>query len=383
MVRLPVTSNDCQPTCNTKELPVQEMVDGPRAHVLIARSGSVANANSLRHAVSREKFRGEQEVGRTAHLIVYTDGSPEGEASARAVLASAEADYAAVADWFGGMALPAGQEGDDETTPRTATPVQVLMDPQAGGAYHFGCNATDIYIEPNPQLASGFMVAELVEIFEAASGHGWDCGHANGEGLSRALAGERNPALVADLLQTEQSWWANGHQDYISNNDADDRNEDSNGCNTLFLYYLHTQLGYSWSQICITGGSSLGDTYQKLSGRPVATGFSDFTGLLSTLDQGGQLNLPSSGNPFPLSGSAEPAPAPAEPAPAPAPDPAPAAPDPAPAPTPAVPPRTEPAAPAVAPSSGGGAGVLWAVLGALVVIAIVVGILFGMGVIHF
>jgi hypothetical protein len=336
---------------------------GPRAHVLIARSGSAANANRLRHATSRQQFRGETEVGRTAHLIVYTDGSPAGDASARAVLASAEADYAAVADWFGNIALPAGQPGDDQTTPRTAEPIQVLMDAQAGGAYHFGCDATDLYIEPDPKLATGFMVAELVEVFEAAAANGWDCGHANGEGLSRALAGDRNPALVADLLQTEQAWWANGHHDYIATNAADDRDENSNGCNTLFLYYLHTQLGYSWRQICTTGGSSLGDTYQKLSGRDAGTGFNDFVTLLGALDQGGQLNLPASGNPFPLSGA--PGTAPSAP-----PTSAPAAPD-APA----------PSAGDVAVATGGGGGMLWTALGALVVIAIVVGILFALGII--
>jgi hypothetical protein len=353
------------PFWDVKEILVQDMVDGPRAHVLIARSGSVANANSLRHVTSRQKFRGETEAGRTAHLVVYTDGTPAGDASARAVLGSAEADYAAVADWFGNIPLPAGQNGDDQNTPRTATPLQVLMDAQAGGAYHYGCNATDLYIEPNPQLATGFVVAELVEVFEAAANNGWDCGHANGEGLSRALAGDRNPALVADLLQTEQAWWANGHHDYIANNDADDRDENSNGCCTLFLNYLHTQLGYSWRQICTTGGSSLGDTYQKLSGRDAGTGFSDFVNLLSGLDQGGQLNLPASGNPFPLSGGTSVAPA------------APSA------------PTSAPAAPDAAPSSGdgtvaaGGGGMLWTVLGALVVIAIVVGVLFGFGVLHF
>jgi hypothetical protein len=338
------------------------MVDGPRAHVLITRSGSVANANGLRHAISHQKFRGETEAGRTAHLIVYTDGSPEGDASARAVLNSAEADYAAVTDWFGGIALPAGQNGDDQNTPRTATPVQVLMDAQAGGAYHFGCNATDLYIEPNPQLATGFMVAELVEVFEAAAGNGWDCGHANGEGLSRALAGDRNPALVADLLQTEQAWWANGHRDYISTNDADDRDENSNGCCTLFLYYLHTQLGFSWRQICTTGGSSLGETYQTLSGRSASAGFSEFVSLLGAIAQGGQLNLPASGNPFPLSGGSSATP--------PAPGSVPAAPDPAPA-------------GGLTDAAGGGAGMIWTVLGALIVIAVVVGILYAMGIIRF
>ena len=70
------------------------------------------------------------------------------------------------------------------------------MDSQAGGAYHFGCNATDLYIEPTAQVASGFMVAELVEVFEAAINNGWQCGQTNGEALSRVLATERNNGLA-------------------------------------------------------------------------------------------------------------------------------------------------------------------------------------------
>jgi phosphatidylserine/phosphatidylglycerophosphate/cardiolipin synthase-like enzyme len=286
-----------------------EQGTAPRAHVLIRRDGhGREQAARLSHARSREQFRGETEVGRTAHLVVFTDGSPAGDASARAVLATAEADYAAVADWFGGISLPPGQPGDDQNTPRTATPVQVLMDPQAGGAYHFGCNATDIYIEPTPQLASGFMVAELVEIFEAAAGNGWDCGHTNGEGLSRALAGERNPALVPDLVPTEQAWWGNGHADFVTTNAADDTDENSNGCGTLFLYYLHSQLGFSWRQIATTGGATLGECYQRLTGRSPAQGVQDFVNLLAPLDQGGQLALPQNGNPFPLGAASQPAP---------------------------------------------------------------------------
>jgi phosphatidylserine/phosphatidylglycerophosphate/cardiolipin synthase-like enzyme len=283
----------------------------PRPHVLVRRDGhGREHAQTLTYGRSRLQFRGENEVGRTAHVVVFTDGTPEGDASARAVLASAEADYAAVQAWFGGISLPPGQPGDDQNTPRTATPIQVLMDSQAGGAYHFGCNATDIYIEPTPQLASGFMVAELVEVFEAAARNGWDCGHTNGEGLSRALAGERNPALVPDLVPTEQAWWGNGHADFITTNQADDTDENSNGCGTIFLYYLHSQLGFSWQQIATAGGSTLGACYQKLTGRDGAQGFSDFVRLLSTLDRGGQLALPASGNPFPIGGARPEAPQP-------------------------------------------------------------------------
>ena len=123
---------------------------GPYPHVFILAGPKRQNALQYFEAVTlqaaRETFRGENEVGRVNDMIVYSDGSAEGDASAKAVLQTAEADFQAVQQWFGGLALPAGHDGDDQTTPRTATPCQVLVDPQAGGAYHFGCDATDIYI---------------------------------------------------------------------------------------------------------------------------------------------------------------------------------------------------------------------------------------------
>jgi hypothetical protein len=251
-------------------------------------------------------FRGQNEVGRTADVIVYSDGSANGNATAQAILQPAEADFQATQAWFGGIALPPGQQGDDQTTPRTATPVQVLMDSQAGGAYHFGCNATDLYCEPDPTFGSGFFVAELVEVFEAAINNGWQCGQTNGEALSRVLATERNGNLAQLQVQTGQAWWSNGAQDFVTTNNATDQDENSNGCGPLFLYYLHSQLGFDWRTITTTGGSTLGETYQKLSGKSPAQGFKDFLDRLSTLNAGGTLQLPSNGNPFPVGSTAQP-----------------------------------------------------------------------------
>lgn len=278
----------------------------PRPHIL---QTSATPAGAMTPARGRMLFNGQTEAGRTNSVIVYTDGTPQGNATAQAILQTADADYAATQAAFGGIALPQGQEGDDQTVPRTALPVQVLMDEQAGGAYHFGCNATDIYVEPDPQLANGFFVAELVEVFEAAINNGWDCGQTNGEGLSRVLAGERNPNLGSLFVQTGQSWWANGHVDYVNDNSADDTNQDANGCATLFLYYLHSQLGFGWPQIVAAGGGSLGATYQQLTGQDPVAGFNAFVSLVSSLDTGAGLNLPASGNPFPLTGAAAQAPA--------------------------------------------------------------------------
>jgi hypothetical protein len=279
---------------------------GPRAHVLAYRGRGAMPIEGLTHARGRTVFRGQTEYGRTDSVIVYTDGSPNGSATAQAILQSAEADYQATQAWFGGISLPPGHDGDDQTTPRTATPVQVLMDAQAGGAYHFGCDATDLYCEPNPTFGSGFMVAELVEVFEAAISNGWQCGQTNGEALSRVLATERNGNIAQLQVQTGQAWWANGAQDYVTTNNASDQDENSNGCGPLFLYYLHSQLGYDWRTITTTGGSTLGETYQKLTGNSPAQGFQDFISRLSTLASGGALQLPSSGNPFPIGAATQP-----------------------------------------------------------------------------
>ena len=336
-------------TRSIEEHHMSEVPAAPRAHVLWQSNWDGIGLDEFTFARARGRFRGQTEVGRTSELVVFSDGTAQGDASARAVLASAQADYAAVRDWFGGIDLPRGQEGDDQTTPRTATPVQVLIDEQAGGAYHFGCSATDLYIQPVPQLASGFMVAELVENFEAAIGNGWACGNTNGEGLSRVLAAERSPALGADLGQTIQAWWASGHADYVNSNAATDQDENSNGCATLFLYYLHSQLGYSWQRITTTGGGTLGECYQKLTGRDGAQGFSDFVAACSALDQGGQLALPQSGNPFPVGGAAQPS--------------------------------ASPDAPAVAAARG---GARWAMLIAAVMLVVLVlaGVLFVTGYVH-
>ncbi len=285
---------------------------GPAPHVFILaganRQHSLDYFDVVTLQAARGTFRGESEVGRTADMIVYSDGSAEGNAAAQAVLQTAEADFQAVKQWFGGIALPAGQEGDDQNTPRTALPIEVLVDPQAGGAYHFGCDATDLYIQPAANLANGFMVAELVEVFEAAANNGWSCGHTNGEGLSRVLAGERNPNLAPDFAQTIQSWWSSGHADYVNSNSATDQDENSNGCATLFLFYLHSQLGYDWTKITTAGGATLGETYQRLTGNAGTEGFNDFVARVATLDQGGQLALPANSNPFPIQGSGTPAP---------------------------------------------------------------------------
>ena len=282
---------------------------GPRAHVLsYPGRGSIAY-EQITLQRSRASFGGEQQVGQTANVIVYTDGTPQGNQSAQAVLSSFDNDYSVITAYFGGLRLPQGQQGDDKTVPRTALPVQVLMDGQAGGAYHFGCSATDLYCEPTPDAAEGFAIAELVEVFEAAINNGWQCGQTNGEALSRVLATDRAPILGQIGVQAGQAWWADGHQDFITTNSATDQNNDSNGCGPLFLFYLHSQLHFDWKTITTTGGATLGETYQRLTGNSPQQGLQDFLSRLATVvDASGTLAIPPSGNPFPIGATTTPPP---------------------------------------------------------------------------
>jgi hypothetical protein len=264
-------------------------------------SGRKIRANKHTLTKSSQLLASETVFGQTPHFVVYSDGTAEGDMAAQSVLAACEADFAAVQVWFGGIDLPPGQVGDDLPTVRTAQSIKVLMDPNAGGAYHFSLAGANLYVEPAPANQAAALVAvEVVELFEAAINNGWDSGHTNGEALSRVLAVERNANLASVTVPAVQRWWRNGRHDYVNDNTATDQNEDANGCSVLFLYYLHTQLSFSWTQITTTGGGSLGDTYRKLTGKDPQAGFRDFLGRLATIAQGSQLNVASSGDPFPI-----------------------------------------------------------------------------------
>jgi hypothetical protein len=240
-------------------------------------------AHSRRHAPAV----GEHKAGQTENFIVFSDGSPGGDAAARSMLGSCENDYAATRAWFGGLTPP-------------NLPFYVYADPNAGGAYHMTCAGTDIHVLADPDLAPGFLTAEVVEVFEAALDKGWDCGFTNGESLSRVLAFERHPAIAANFNDTEQDWWAQGQRDFVNSNRAGDTDQIANGCGDLFLYYLHSQLTFRWDAICSAGGKTLGGCYQVLTGYAPQQGFADFVQALKKIDNGGRLALPTSGNPFPI-----------------------------------------------------------------------------------
>jgi len=98
---------------------------GPAPHVFILagpkRQGALQYFEVVTLQTAGATFRGETEVGRTSDMVVYSDGSAEGNASAQAVLKSAEADFKAVQTWFGGLTLGWWQSLSELTNIRQET----------------------------------------------------------------------------------------------------------------------------------------------------------------------------------------------------------------------------------------------------------------------
>jgi Polyglycine hydrolase-like, structural repeat len=214
--------------------------------------------------------------GVTAHYrFSYDDalaapGGPE-PARTNAVIASCELDYDLMSSWFGGEL--------------TVTGMAVQVTTQTNGASWSG-TSTSSTIQLKAQGATYsnnaaylryLLIAEVTEIFMMTQGTGWFQGSdegSKGEGLSRFLSGQflaRNGLLgigidadyaVADL------WLNSPRSDFVNTAPDDNGYNATNGCTTLFIYYLFHQLGYTIEQIVGAAGVTLAAVYRNLTGDP-------------------------------------------------------------------------------------------------------------------
>ena len=145
----------------------------------------------------------------------------------------------------------------------------------APGAMHYGCMGTEIYIstKSSPATSNGYRLllqAELVEVFEAAIGNGWNCGYNNGEGLSRVLATDSYPADELKPFVTSNVWLDKTppgrprRENWVDKIDPEDTNQFSIGCSVLFLNWMRWMLGSIWHEIVDAGAPTLAGTYEKL-----------------------------------------------------------------------------------------------------------------------
>jgi hypothetical protein len=180
----------------------------------------------------------------------------------------------------------------------------------------------------DPALLRCIIVEEVSEMFmqnQNIGWYGWPGGNegSKGEGLSRFLGDQFllqngfldiGGVLVLDDTLGISDLWLNiestdGHvtlwrQDYVNNARNDDYEWDAvNGCTTLFIYYLHDQLGFTINQIVAAGAPTLAGVYRNLTG-DTGDPFPWFKALLDGAfpSQRGNIILgPNRDNPFPLS----------------------------------------------------------------------------------
>jgi hypothetical protein len=216
--------------------------------------------------------------------VTYSRTDPNGKANAQAIARTFDGDNQRLATWFGQPKING---------------VSIGLDPSLGdGAVHdFGTtfiSAGDVrYDGARSPIGPGNVVAEQVENYEYAQNKGWDAGKTNGEALSQFGAFTLHPESNDNYVQYDQkAWldkygaaWAKGDHskgNFITNNSAADTNFAANGQGLMFLQWMTTQKTKNgkpidFGAIAQAGGSNLGETYQRLTGRSASQGLTGFS----------------------------------------------------------------------------------------------------------
>jgi hypothetical protein len=197
-------------------------------------------------------------------------GGPE-PARTNAVIAACEGDYNLMSGWFGGGL--------------TVTGMSVQVTTQSNGAsWSGGSSSSTIQLKAqgasysnDPAYLRYLLIAEVTEIFMMTQNRGWFQGSdegSKGEGLSRFLSSQflaQNGFLGVGIdanYAIADVWLNSTRQDFVNNAPDDHGYNATNGCTTLFIYYLFHQLGFSINQIVGAGAATLAGVYQNLTSDP-------------------------------------------------------------------------------------------------------------------
>jgi hypothetical protein len=244
-------------------------------------------------------------------------------AAVEAIAASCENDLATLSGWFvvnwddapEGIWVSIGDDGNASphawnTYPSSDSPhieIYGATMPNAG-------NVPPV----RDELARMLFVAELAETLMRFSGRGWNPENSAGEALSRVAGAELHPTgyynIPALRSPYNQNWLkllyrtrdgqdegAPGPRyDFITISENTDQDAVSIGCGILFLYYLHSQLKYSWNAIATTNGAHLGQAFEQLTARPAHSAYTEFADVLDPHLPPGTSVIPATENVFPL-----------------------------------------------------------------------------------
>ncbi len=281
--------------------PLMDMAQ-PNAQIMLSK-----NAKLGKPVPGKIIFQLWNYQGSTANFTVYSDSSlPTGATLAADFLKTCEYNLSVVQAWFGNVTIGKGIN----LLYRISLPFQIYIRPGNQGASHQGTGCTDIHVDAfdgtNSDLISYLAIAEVVECFEDAQGAGWNAGGSNGEALSRVLATELYPDQLmgkdakGDIVfngETATNWLNSSRPDWVNNTENSDKQWVSLGCGALFINWLRYVRNFSFSQIVQAGGSTLEETYSRLT-YGSTDGFQSFKALLDSMFPPGiNVNL-ANDNPF-------------------------------------------------------------------------------------
>jgi hypothetical protein len=228
---------------------------------------------------------------------------------AREMLMHCDDDLALLVQWFSGrqldMSPPINVSINSVATDANGNPVQFVGGHWGPSAGPFPLQVT-INIGELPmasgtavELARYLLVTEVSEMFMRAfdlqGTYPWfRFGEGNkGEALSRFLGAEflhvaypfltQSPSLMSGGFTSSSSWLNSPRSNFLEvNDDSIDPADPDVGGATLFLCYLHDQLGYSIQQIINAGAGHLSNVYENLTGRSWTTAWDTFSNLVNS-----------------------------------------------------------------------------------------------------
>jgi hypothetical protein len=224
-----------------------------------------------------------------------------------------DADLSLLAGWFSGrqldMSPPLHVSIDAIATNKAGNP---LAD-QFIGARWIGAVALplqiDLYIGEFPvtpgtptMIGRYLLISEVSEMYmRAFNAHGvnpwFRFSEGNkGEGLSRFLAAKflqrAYPAAAgiptlnfpagSAVWNVTNLWLNSARTNFLEVNDEDITPDPVVGCATLFLFYLHDQLGYSIEEIINAGAGHLSNVYENLTGTSWTDAWPKFSAIVNS-----------------------------------------------------------------------------------------------------
>jgi len=228
---------------------------------------------------------------------------------AKTMMADCDSDLQQIVNWFSGRSL-------DTVLPINIFIDTVATDPNTGAATGFvGASWSGYGLVPlnvtislgelamtsgtAPMFARGLMVAEVTEMYMrgmATLGFSPWFGNLDegnkGEALSRFLSTQfllKNfpgiaalPSVFSTSPLTTNVWLNSPRANFLDAADDDTAPDPEIACCTLFLFYLHDQLGFRIEDIINAGAHTLSQVYANLTGDSASNAFTKFSSLVNS-----------------------------------------------------------------------------------------------------